>query len=194
MNDKIRNIFPRFIGFAFLGGGLWLLYKITSVLFTLLATLQKEVVAAILAALTAVGVSVLSLILSKYYERKAEIRKEHRDRKIPIYEEFIRSWFKILLADKVGEKPLSEQQIAKFLIDFTQKLIIWGSDPVVKAFVIFREKLIKEDPKFTPKEGLVLFEKTLYEIRRDLGHKNKNLKTGDILALFINDIRQQIPP
>lgn len=67
MNDNIRNIFLRIIGFAILGGGLWLLYKVTLALFTLLATLQKEVVAAILAALTAVGVSVLSLILSKYY-------------------------------------------------------------------------------------------------------------------------------
>lgn len=154
--------------------------------------LQKDVAAGIVAAFAAIIISLVSLILSKYYERKAEIRKEHRDKKVPIYEEFIHFWFKILFAQKAGEAPPNEQDIIKFLNDFTQKLMIWGSDSVVKAFSIFREKLINIDPKNPPTEGMILFEKMLYEIRKDLGHKNKNLKQGDILALFINDIRKYI--
>ena len=81
-------------------------------------------------------------------------------------------------------------KIIQFLQDFTQELIVWGSDPVLKAFGTFREALISYKGGEPPIEGLFLFEQYMLEIRRDLGHKNKNLSSGDILALFINDIRK----
>ena len=31
-------------------------------------------------------------------------------------------------------------------------------------------------------------ERLLLAIRKDVGHKNKNLKQGDLLSIFINDI------
>jgi hypothetical protein len=153
-------------------------------------SLQKEVAAAILAALTAVTISILSLVLSKQYERRADIRKEHREKKVPIYEKSIKFWFEVLMADKAGRKPPSEQKIIQFLQDFTQELIVWGSDSVLKAFITFREALISYKGGEPPIEGMFLFEKYMLEVRRDLGHKNKNLSSGDILALFINDIRK----
>ena len=98
------------------------------------------------------------------------------------------------MADKAGQKPPNEQEIIKFLQDFTQKLIVWGSDSVLKSFTTFRESLISYSGKEPPVESLVLFENYMLEIRRDLGHKNKNLESGDILALFINDIRKYTNP
>ena len=40
---------------------------------------------------------------------------------------------------------------------------------------------------------MFLYEQLLLTIRRDLGHANKDIKTGDILSLFINDIHLHIP-
>jgi hypothetical protein len=37
-------------------------------------------------------------------------------------------------------------------------------------------------------ESLFMFEQVLLVIRRDLGHANKDLARGDLLALWINDI------
>jgi hypothetical protein len=190
MKNKFKKILPFILAFVFvgmLGWGAFILGKSSLAWF---GGLQKEVAAAILAALTAVAISILSLVLSKYYERRAEVRKEHREKKVPIYEKSIEFWFKVLMSEKSGRKPPSEQEVIQFLQDFTQELIVWGSDSVLKAFTTFRETLISYKGSTAPIQGMLLFEQYLFEIRKDLGHKNKNLHKGDILALFINDIRQ----
>jgi hypothetical protein len=45
-----------------------------------------------------------------------------------------------------------------------------------------------------PLNAMFLYEALIFSIRRDLGHRNKGLVTGDILALFVNDIDQHLPP
>ncbi len=186
MKKKLKTTLSVILVLALTAGVGW----IALVVVAWFGSLQKEVAAAILAALTAVTISILSLVLSKHYERRADIRKEHREKKVPIYEKSIEFWLKVLVADRAGKKPPSEQEIIQFLQDFTQKLIVWGSDSVLKAFSTFREDLISYKGGEPPIGGMFLFEKYLLEVRRDLGHKNKNLSPGDILALFINDIRE----
>ena len=48
------------------------------------------------------------------------------------------------------------------------------------------------DLKANPMKLILLYEKLILAIRRDLGHNNKGLKTGDVLALFVNDIDQHL--
>ncbi|WP_043891131.1 hypothetical protein [Paenibacillus sp. Aloe-11] len=59
--------------------------------------LQKEVAAALIAASATIVVSVLSVVVAKYYEKKRAIELEHRSKKIPIYEEFVEFLFKLLM-------------------------------------------------------------------------------------------------
>lgn len=166
------------IGFYFLLRQIWLGFSI----------LQKEVAAAIVAASATVLISVLSLIISKHWERIKEIQQEHRGKKIPIYEEFIQFWFKVLFSQKTGAQQIPEKEITKFLIDFTQKLILWGSDEFLKGFSNFKRRHANVRTDSPQIDIMFEFEKLLYSIRKDTGHKNRNLKKGDILALFINDI------
>lgn len=119
-----------------------------------------------------------------------EIQQEHRRKKIPIYEEFIQFWFKVLFSQQAGSQQVSEKEITKFLSDFTQKLILWGSDEVLRDFSNFRVRFANINPDKPPIDIMFEFEKLLYDIREDTGHKNRNLKRGDILALFINDIHR----
>jgi len=168
------------IGIYFLLRQIWLGFSL----------LQKDVAAAIVAASGTVLISVLSLIISKRWERMKEIQQEHRRKKIPIYEEFIQFWFKVLFSQQAGSQQVSEKEITKFLSDFTQKLILWGSDEVLRDFSNFRVRFANINPDKPPIDIMFEFEKLLYDIREDTGHKNRNLKRGDILALFINDIHR----
>ena len=89
-------------------------------------------------------------------------------------------------------KPLSQSEMLRFFEDFVKKVTVWGSDDVVKAFGDFKRQAPNIQAGASPKEIIFLSEKLLFAIRRDLGHKNKNLKQGDLLSLFITDIDQHL--
>lgn len=150
--------------------------------------LQKDIAAIIVVTSATVLISVLSLIISKHWERIKEIQQEHRSKKIPIYEEFIKFWFKVLFGQKTKPQQVPEREIIEFLSDFTQKLILWGSDDVLRNYSNFRRRYVNITPDKPSFDIMFEFEKLLYAIRKDTGHRNRNLKKGDVLALFINDI------
>ncbi|MBN1900785.1 hypothetical protein JW926_05595 [Candidatus Sumerlaeota bacterium] len=43
-----------------------------------------------------------------------------------------------------------------------------------------------------PVEGMLLFERYMFDLRRDMGRSNNGMEPGDILSLFIKDIRSYI--
>ena len=63
---------------------------------------------------------------------------------------------------------------------FQKKLMLWGSNRVVKAWIDFRTKTL-------PDGSNVLFymERMLYAIRKDIGYRN--LGKGELLSMSIND-------
>ena len=156
-------------------------------LFRVFNSLQKEVSAAIVAAMATIIVSILSITIGKYYERKRIIEKELREKKIPMYEEFIEFYFNLLMSKEMTGKEMTEKEMLEFFNKFTQKLTVWGSDDVVSLWSNFRRISIKKQDRNTM-EYMFEFEKLLLEIRKDTGHKSKKIKKGDLLGLFINDI------
>jgi hypothetical protein len=52
--------------------------------------------------------------------------------------------------------------------------------------------LNEEEVKKNPMNLMFSYENVLREIRKDLGHKNKNLGKGKLLSLFINDISKYV--
>lgn len=97
------------------------------------------------------------------------------------------------LKTKEEQEKFQEEKInklVKFVADNNGELITWASDEVLKEWSLYRKiALSKED------QGMKLMfqtEKLFYAIRKDLGHKNKNLVTGDILRFFVNDIDEVI--
>ncbi len=150
--------------------------------------LNPNVAAAIVAAFATVVVSVLSVIVGKHLEAMALVKKEHREKKVPVYEDLIKFWFKHLFASKAGGKPLEEAEFIAFLTDFTQRMMVWGSDEVIAAWVEFRYASMEAATAEQTTSVLDKYELLILAIRRDLGHKNKGLKHGDILRLFVNDM------
>lgn len=180
---KIINVI---LGLSLIAGLVYGLYSIVNYLIDILASLQQEVSATIIAGMVTIIVSILSITIGKYYERKMVIEKELREKKIPMYEEFIKFFLNVFLAEKTKDKEMSEDEMVDFFNKFTQKLLVWGSDEVVSQWSNYRRKSGK-NPHDTAKT-MFEFEKLLLAIRKDTGHANKNIKLGDLLGLFINDI------
>lgn len=158
----------------------------------LLTSAQAPLAAAVVAGSATILVSMLSVVVGKYLESRAKIREEHRQKKVPVYEELIQFLFRALFAQKLGREPLSDKEVIEFFSEFTPKLVIWGATEVVLAFGDFREFTLQLAESEQPVEVTFIYERVLLEIRKDLGHNIAALKKGDLLRLFITDIRKYI--
>ena len=189
MQAKISTALRFSLGLLLLGLIGWIVYSGILAIVGVLASIKSDLAVAIIAASASITVSVLSLIISKRLESQAVIIQELRARKTPIYEEFISTLYRVVFANKIGEEPMSEEELVKFFANYTEKLTIWGSDDVIKAYRRFRMASVANE---LPTNSMFLYENLLFEIRRDLGHKNQGFKRGTLLGLFVNDIDQHL--
>ncbi|MBZ5632621.1 MAG: hypothetical protein LAO55_05765 [Acidobacteriia bacterium] len=193
MSPKVRHALSVCFGILLIAGIGYGTLAAARTTILALASMKSDIVVAIIAAAATVFVSVLSIVLGKIYESRSIIQKEHREKKIPVYEDLIRFTFRILMGSKTGES-LSEKEMIVLMSEFTQRAMVWGSDEILGAWVKWR-RLLTDDAavKANPLKAMFLYEELIFTIRRDLGHKNKALVKGDILALFVNDIDQHLP-
>jgi hypothetical protein len=174
------------VGFALLAIFVWLFYVGVRALFMWLGGIQSPVAIAIIAGSLAATASIVSLTISKHLEARAAIRQEHRARKSPVYEELIGLFFRVLYAEKLGQQPPTEQELVQAFVPLTQKLMVWASDDVIKAYAAFRRAGLGQ-PKPSPLDIMRVQEDLFLAIRRDLGHDSRKLPRGTLLRLFIND-------
>jgi hypothetical protein len=194
MSPKARQNFLGLVGLVLVAAVLLGVFVAIRGAFRIFASLNSDIAVAIIAAAATVFVSVLSIVLGKVYEARERIQKEHREKKIPVYDDLIRFMFRVMMVSKTGDSP-TEKETLDFVIGFNQRIMIWGADEVLAAWVKWR-RFATEQAAASPEplKLLFLYEEVILAIRRDLGHKNKGLKRSDILALFVNDIGKQLAP
>jgi hypothetical protein len=139
--------------------------------------------------MTTVVVSVVSVTLGKYFERKMNIEQDQRKKKVELYEKFIDILFSILNTQRT-KKASSEKEVLQSLTEWTQKLIVWGSNDVIRQWNVIRLHL--GETTETPVGNLFELEKLLIAIRKDVGFSG-TYKKGELLSLFINDIDKYVP-
>ncbi|REB11597.1 hypothetical protein DVB69_00175 [Sporosarcina sp. BI001-red] len=186
-NKIIQFLLSIFIIVGFIG----LVWYIFNRIWSLFSNLNDGVLAAIVTAITTFLVTFISIISAKYYERKLLIEKEMRDKKIPAYNEFIEFIFKILDQEN-KKKKITEQEMTQFFSTFTRQILVWGSDEVIAQWSSYRRSALSEVSDGASNNSMFELEKLLIAIRKDTGHKNSNIKKGDLLRLFINDIDNYI--
>lgn len=146
---------------------------------------DPTVAAAGVTAMSTVIVTVASLITTRYIERRRAIESEIREKKIPIYSRMVGGLLRILLQQNSADQ---REAAEVFFRELTPDLITWASDDVLTAWSRFRRDIVNQ-----PSEDVVFtFEKVLMAIRKDYGHGGANVKEGDLLGLFINDIDEQL--
>lgn len=189
------NIVLGFILIALMG---WGIIAFLRLYWRSVTSLEPNLASAIIAASATMIVAVLTVVIAKYYERKQEIENQQREKKIEVYEQFMEKWFdKLLVMSQNKDKSknvLDDEEFVQFLSEFTRKLILWGSNSVVKKYSFFRQGSLAPEQNSSPYAILYNFEQVLFEIRKDIGHSNQTLKSGDLLTLFINDLQQATKP
>jgi membrane protein implicated in regulation of membrane protease activity len=183
----VRQILSVATGLALIFAGVYLAVVAIQAAISVFSSLNSQVAVAIIAASATVFVSVLSIVLGKVYDRREQINREIRERKIPVYEDLIRFMFRVLMGEKTGNAP-TEKEMLEFFLDFTQRIVVWGSDDVFMSWSKWKRHAARSTDKGSQAKSVFLYEDLLKAIRQDLGHKNKGFKQGDILAIFITDI------
>ena len=171
-------LFSVAITLAFLGLVGWIIWRS-------FASLSSQVAATVIVGIITASASVFAVIKSKQSEHRRDIENELRKQKAPIYEEFSSFLFRVLMSAKTNE-AVSQEEMLQFVVNFNRRLIVWGADSVIKEWSNF--KALHEVSNSPPAMTLITIERILYAIRADMGHKNKGLGQGDLLAIFINDV------
>ena len=157
-------------------------------LFRILSGVSAETRAAVVAAVGTVVVTVLSVSMTKVFERQSQVEQALRASKIPLYEEFIRFWLGYLMQSKAGVPKVSDEDLQRFFHDSTQRIIVWGSDEVFREYVAFRRVTIGSDGSPAAIRAIAgSFGQLLLAIRKDVGHQNRGVTTADVLMTFLND-------
>lgn len=147
------------------------------------------IVALITGSVSILGV-VISSIVSKVIEYKQTTKRYLYEKKEEPYSEFIEMVYKIQENTKKN-KEYKDEDMLDDIYSFSKKLTLWGSNKVIKKWLAFRR--ISQEENNKQEEILFLLEDIIFEIRKDMGQKKSGLEKGDILAFFINDIKEYIP-
>lgn len=160
---------------------------------------EKEVVAAILAAAAAVSAAIVGTGLTQQAAKERELADAHRLHKVELYTEYTDLIVKGFSLAKSAEdatpeeKAAQQEEIAKEFQDgflnFSKKLLLWGSPEVLRAYERFR--LFGQDPANTGDARILLYSDDVFRaMRSDLGLDNRGLRRGELVKLFISNAEE----
>lgn len=185
----------RWLGLAIVlviaAGAVWL------ALFTIrtFRSLNVEVAAAIVSALAAIAIAVVTTWYGRLLERQAAADRAQQEKRTPAYEKFVHDLLETMELSTHRDERSGEvdtRRAVQSLASFTEQAIVWGSGDVLKAWVEFRDLgRIGDQVSDTQQHGLRLMaqlETLFLAMRFDLGLDNEGLARGDLLRLFINDL------
>ena len=141
----------------------------------------------------AVLLSQLITALAPRWNVKSEVTKqdslESSQSRRKAYEEFVTTLFETFDGTNKGGRidKRTEQRLRSVFKDFRPKILLVGSDEVVRAF---NDWNIYSDQTLTPEmqHGLLAaIADLVVAMRRDLGYPKTDLKRIEILAVFLTD-------
>jgi hypothetical protein len=88
------------------------------------------------------------------------------------------------------EKAAAEAEMEEFFGTFRDKLMLWGSPGVIRAWSGVRRT---DWESVDSTEAMLIYARVLVAIREDLGH-TRNLDVRDLLGVTISDIDEHLPP
>ena len=168
---RLKGVLSLVFAVGVLGGTLWLFYNIIALCFHAFASLDPNVAVAIVAGSATVLASTLAIVLTRYYQSKREREVAHRDKKIELYDEFMKKLFAIFLGDT--EKEAESEDLVPFLREIQRKLILWSGPSTIKVYSEWNKSLTTRP---SHAENLIKMIDFFLALRDDLGHSNKGIK------------------
>jgi hypothetical protein len=159
---------------ALIGGGLWGLWLLGAFFWRVFAASPPAAQAAILAGAAATVVLALCLLRIGNASPGATPPNELRAPKAEFYEEFLQSLVRTMEGSQGGRRRRPEQAVTEFLHLAGCRLVVWGSDEVVRDFALLATLL--EHPGSAEVEEIIeAYDDLIFSIRRDLGYANLRL-------------------
>ena len=144
-----------------------------------LIDLSSKLDAVIIVALITAIVTIISGVISKVIDYKQKRNEYLSQKREEPYAEFINVYYKMQEKDSKQELYYPDEMFDD-IQKFQKKLMLWGSNRVVKAWIAYRTNASLDGTNV-----LFYMENILYAIRKDIGYKN--LGKGKLLSMSIND-------
>jgi hypothetical protein len=130
--------------------------------------------------------AVVAVVVQRDRENRREVQQAHREQLAPLYEDLFERFY--------NAADFSDEAQKEFIEKMQRKLVLYGSDHVLARWVTWLRSMPGDDEERDENDPRVLldWERVLLAIRRDLGHKNEGIDTGDLLRVYVTDIDHHI--
>lgn len=189
-HPKLNLLLGFIILFAMLAVALWGAWYVANQikdaiqwLVTTVSKLDAVIIVALITGSVSIFGVVVSSVVGKYIDYKTKRQEYLTQKREASYGEFVDMVYKIQRTCK-NKNEYTQEEMTSDISKFSKQLTLWGSHRVVNKWVEFREK--GANPKFAS-DNLFLMEDIMNEMRHDLGLKK--VKKGNLLAFFVNDIK-----
>lgn len=89
---------------------------------------------------------------------------------------------------------MHEDEMIRFFESYSIRLMTWGSDRVIREWSDLQRKFRNsENDSVAPAQLLFDLEHFLLTMRKDLGHDNAGMRTGDLLRAIVKDVDDFLP-
>ena len=153
------------------------MYKTIELSFSFLRAVNSTVGAAIIAAFA----SVILGIYTQFLLKKRQLDDVHREKKIQIYEEFMKMAAVHLAQENqnVKQKKIPQEKVVEFFYRFKTDLILRGSGRVIRAIGKF-ESVCSENG-----DVLAAVDEIYRAMRKDVGLSNFGLKHKELVGVYL---------
>lgn len=136
------------------------------------------------ATLVTAATALLVFALGEYRRWQLAAQQDRWGRIAPQYEAFL-DLLRSLVAGDEKEKQAAKARTEKAMGEFGDKLMLWGTPGVIKAWVAMRRGAAMGPP--TVPEAMSAYGRMLLAIRREFGHGDWTLEERDIFRVIFND-------
>ena len=172
--DEVKS-WQKWAAWVFLIGLLIAFGWVINQLLEFMTGADKIALASMVAVIGVVATTISGFWIKKL-EKKHEVEAQFRERKVKLFEGFLREFDK--LSNEGGD--LSEDDLVTYLKDWQRKIVFWGGPQVVSKFLALRSmgeaKTIADTAKMLQVMGELIL-----AMRKDLGLSNRGF-SGQVFA------------
>jgi len=155
-----------------LAGGAYLLIKDIA---EYLGSIPKELGAPLVTAAATIIAATTTIMIGRYFERKRELDALFREKKMEVYDEFLKIFFDHFFSTSDDSPTQAPEDLVTFLREFMRKLILWSGPEPIAAFLKWKDHLAKGRPDA---QTMFLTEQFLLALRADRRDNNKGIPKG----------------
>jgi hypothetical protein len=144
------------------------------------------------AAVVTAAVALIIFTGGEFFTRRRTAQQYRWDKIAPTYEGFIQHLRHTgNLSEKEARSPEEQQRAEEIMGEFSDKLLLWGSPEVVKAWVDAL-RLMEAKPNLQGTGPVLAYAQVLLAIRKDLGQSDGSLDARDLLRVVVSDIDKHL--